>query len=134
MNRFRNRANIGPRLGREQAAPAPPCLWSSRSIHSPCPGERHLFVTEWFSTSEFKKHHQVDSDDDERFYHLRKVYAENMAEHRQNAFRVGLASIECGPVADGKLQFDFSRFDKLAQVFWDTGRMDLLETGFTSNL
>jgi hypothetical protein len=53
-----------------------------------------------------------------------------MAEHRQNAFRIGLEAIECRRRADGKLIFDFSRFDKMAQVFWDTRRMDLLETGF----
>jgi len=34
--------------------------------------------------------------------------------------------------ADGKLVFDFSRFDRWAEVFWDTGRMDLLETGFVA--
>ena len=96
------------------------------------PEERHVWVTEWFSTSEFTKHHQLDPSDDEHFYRLLKVYAENMAEHRQNVFRVGLESIECRSVADGKLEFDFSRFDKLAQVFWDTGRMDLLETGFVA--
>jgi len=94
------------------------------------PAERHLLVTEWFSTSEFKKHHQLDSYDSARFYHLLGVYARNMAEHRQNVFRVGLGSTESRRAADGKLEFDFSRFDQQAQVFWDTGRMDALETGF----
>ncbi len=96
------------------------------------PVERHVWVTEWFSTSEFTKHHQLAPSDDERFYRLLKGYAENMAEHRQNVFRVGLESIRCRRAADGKLEFDCSRFDKLAQVFWDTGRMDLLETGFVA--
>lgn len=94
------------------------------------PKERHVLVAEWFSTSEFTKHHYLAPSDEERFYRLLRVYAENMAEHRQNVFRVGLESVECRRVADGKLEFDYSRFDKLAQMFWDTGRMDLLETGF----
>lgn len=94
------------------------------------PEERHVWVTEWFSTSEFAKHHHLAPSDDEQFYRLLKVYAENMAAHRQNVFRVGLESIKCSRGADRKLEFDFSRFDKLAEVFWDTGRMDLLETGF----
>jgi hypothetical protein len=94
------------------------------------PEERHVWVTEWFSTSEFSKHHHMAPSDEEHFYRLLKVYAENMAEHRQNVFRVGLESVESRIMADGKLEFDFARFDKLAQVFWDTGRMDLLETGF----
>jgi len=29
-----------------------------------------------------------------------------------------------------KLQFDSRRFDRWAQVFWDTGRMDRLRDGF----
>jgi hypothetical protein len=94
------------------------------------PAERHLAVTEWFSTSQFRKHHQLDPVDDVRFFRLLKLYAENMADHRQNMFRVGLGSVECRRGTDGKLNFDFSRFDSLAQVFWDTGRMDWLETGF----
>ena len=66
------------------------------------PEKRHLLVTEWFSTSEFRKHHQLDPADDERFFRLLKVYAGNMVEHRQNVFRLGLDSIECY-LADGKL-------------------------------
>ena len=30
---------------------------------------------------------------------------------------------------NGELTFDFSRFDQVAQVFWDTHKMDYLETG-----
>ncbi len=96
------------------------------------PKERHLFVTEWFSTYNFKKHHQVDPANQEEFWRLLKTYALNMAEHRQNAFRVSLGWIESRRDADGKLQFYFAKFDQLAQVFWDTGRMDLLETGFVA--
>ncbi len=94
------------------------------------PQERHLYVTEWFSTSQFRKHQQLDPSDSEGFYRLLKLYAENMAGHRQNVFRFGLGPIESRRNAQGRLEFDFSRFDKMAQVFWDTGRMDLLETGF----
>jgi len=96
------------------------------------PEQRHLLVTEWFSTSQFRKHHQLSSANEEDFFRLLKVYAQNMAEHRQNVFRVGLGEIESRRTADGKLEFDFSRFDKMAQVFWDTGCMDLLETGFVA--
>ncbi len=94
------------------------------------PEERHLWVTEWFSTSAFRRHHRLDPSDEDGFYRLLRVYAANMAEHRQNVFRMGQELIECRRAAEGKLEFDFSRFDKIAQVFWDSGRMDLLETGF----
>jgi hypothetical protein len=96
------------------------------------PDERHLMVTEWFSTGRFKQLHGIDPSDREAFYRMLGVYARNMAEHRQNVFRVPLDLITSARSSDGKLTFDFSRFDKWAEVFWSTGRMDLLETGFVA--
>jgi len=96
------------------------------------PDERHLMVTEWYSTSDFKKFHDIDTQDSEEFYEMLKVYAQNMAEHRQNVFRVSMDLITSKQQANGKLEFDFSRFDKWADIFWNTGRMDLLETGFVA--
>lgn len=103
------------------------------------PDERHLMVTEWYTTSSFRKFHDistghlaVDTSDADRFYRMLKVYAENMAEHRQNVFRVSLDLIISKQEANGRLKFDFSRFDKWADVFWNTERMDLLETGFVA--
>jgi Glycoside hydrolase 123, catalytic domain/Glycoside hydrolase 123 N-terminal domain len=94
------------------------------------PDKRHLMVTEWYTTSNFKKFHGIDTSDSESFYKMLGVYARNMAEHRQNVFRVSLGLI-AGELDDkGKLKFDFTKFDKWADVFWNTGRMDLLETGF----
>ncbi len=96
------------------------------------PDERHLMVTEWYTTNSFNKFHGIDTSDSRRFYEMLKVYAENMAEHRQNVFRVSLDLITRKQEADGRLKFDFSRFDKWADVFWNTERMDLLETGFVA--
>ncbi len=96
------------------------------------PDERHLMITEWYTTNSFKKFHGIDTSDSRRFYEMLKVYAENMAEHRQNVFRVSLELITRKQEADGRLKFDFSRFDKWADVFWNTERMDLLETGFVA--
>jgi hypothetical protein len=96
------------------------------------PNERHLMVTEWYSTGRFKQFHGVDSSHPEEFYKMLRVYAENMAEHRQNVFRVSLGLIDSSQDSEGKLKFDFSRFDEWAQIFWNTGRMDLLETGFVA--
>ncbi len=95
------------------------------------PDERHLMVTEWYSTR-FEKFHDIASLDTERFYQMLGIYASNMAEHRQNVFRVSLDLISSKLDEDGTLKFDFSRFDKWAEVFWNTGRMDLLETGFVA--
>jgi hypothetical protein len=96
------------------------------------PDERHLMVTEWYSTGQFKQHHAVDSSEPERFFAMLRLYAKNMAEHRQNVFQVSLGLVRATRAADGKLRFDFSEFDRWAQVFWDTGRMDRLETGFVA--
>ena len=97
------------------------------------PDERHLMVTEWFSTSQFAKHHGIESLESERFFPMLRLYAQNMAEHRQNVFRVSLNLVRATRAAGGNLRFDFSEFDRWAQVFWDTGRMDLLETGFVAH-
>ena len=94
--------------------------------------ERHLMVTEWFSTGRFKQFHGVDSSDPDAYYKMLGVYARNMADHRQNVFRVAPELIAATRRSDGKLTFDFSRFDKWCEVFWSTGRMSLLETGFVA--
>ncbi|NUQ65756.1 MAG: DUF4091 domain-containing protein [Pirellulales bacterium] len=97
------------------------------------PDERHLMVTEWYSTHQFQRHHGIDPADKAAFFKMLKVYAENMAEHRQNVFQVNMELIRHTRAADGKLAFDFSDFDRWAEVFWGTGRMDLLETGFVAH-
>ncbi len=96
------------------------------------PDQRHLMVTEWFSTRQFKRWHGVEAADSEQYYKMLRVYAENMAEHRQNVFQASLDLVRNTETADGKLHCDFSQFDRWAQVFWDTGRMDRLETGFVA--
>ena len=96
------------------------------------PDERHLMVTKWYTTSKFKQFHGIDSTNSERFYEMLGTYARNMAEHRQNVFRVSLDLIAGKRDSRGELTFDFSKFDKWADVFWSTGRMNLLETGFVA--
>ena len=58
-----------------------------------------------------------------------RVYADNMVAHRQNVFQVPMGSVEIRRFPGGEFDFDFTRFDQIAQVFWDTGKMDYLETG-----
>jgi hypothetical protein len=97
------------------------------------PDARHLMVVEWFSTSQFKRHHAVESPDTPRFEQILQAYIENMVAHRHNTFRASLGLIESTLQADGALRLDFTAFDRWAQRFWDTGRMDLMETGFVAN-
>ncbi|MFB3787871.1 MAG: glycoside hydrolase domain-containing protein [bacterium] len=96
------------------------------------PEERHLQVTEWYSIGNFKKFHGIERGDSEEFYKMLALYAENMAAHRQNVFRLDLGLIAAARDAQGRLRFDFSKFDRWAEVFWNTGKMDRLETGFVA--
>jgi hypothetical protein len=94
------------------------------------PHERHLNVTMWYTTIVFDKFHHTGEMYSEKFFDMLKVYADNMANHRQNVFSVDINSIIIKQDAKVKLKFDFSLFDRWAQIFWDTRCMDLLETGF----
>jgi hypothetical protein len=94
------------------------------------PSARHLNLVEWYSTSRFPELHGIKEPFSEAWFDMLKIYAENMAAHRQNVFRVPMNSIEIRKLKSNELEFDFSRFDKTADVFWNTGRMDYLETGF----
>jgi len=96
------------------------------------PDQRHIMATEWFSTGQFKKFHGVDSAQSDRYWEILRAYAKNMAEHRQNVFEVSLDPVKSSLATDGKLRFDFADFDRYAQVFWDTGRMSAMETGFVA--
>jgi hypothetical protein len=96
------------------------------------PDERHLLMTLWYTTRGFRQHHGIDPGDSEQSDGMLRKYAENMANHRQNVFRVSLELIECVLAADGALRCNFDRFDRWAQVFWDTGCMNAMETGFVA--
>ena len=93
------------------------------------PMERHLKVTEWFSTNYFPKFHGIKEKYSKAWFDMLSIYAENMVAHRQNIFRVPMNAVEIRKTMQGELEFDFSRFDQMAQVFWDTQKMDYLETG-----
>jgi len=94
------------------------------------PSERHLKIVEWYSTSRFPEFHGIKDQYSEAWFNMLKIYAKNMVTHRQNTFRVPINSIVIRKSETKELEFDFSRFDKVAQVFWDTKKMDWLETGF----
>jgi hypothetical protein len=93
------------------------------------PAKRNLKVTEWYSTGDFERFHGIKERYSPEWFAMLRKYAENMAAHRQNVFQVPMSAIEIRRNEDGRLVFDFTRFDQIAQVFWDTKRMDYLETG-----
>jgi len=93
------------------------------------PNDRHLKVAEWFSTRNFEKFHGIKEMYSDEWYDMLEKYAENLVKHRQNVFQVPMNTIDIQLLENGKMEFDFSRFDQIAQVFWDTEKMDYLETG-----
>jgi hypothetical protein len=97
------------------------------------PVERHLKVIEWHDMNDFEKFHGIKEKYSEEWFGMLRKYASNMASHRQNIFQVPMNVINIRNTKDGVLEFDYSRFDQIADVFWETGLMDMLETGFLAN-
>jgi len=93
------------------------------------PATRHLKVTEWYNTDGFDHFHGIHEMYSQPWFAMLRIYAGNMAAHRQNVFQVPMDAIEIQQPKKDQLTFDFTRFDQIAQVFWDTKKMDYLETG-----
>ena len=93
------------------------------------PDKRNLKVTEWYSTRSFEKQHGIKEKYSQEWFDVLRIYAKNMVEHRQNIFQVPMNTIEISKSKNGLFSFDFERFDQIANVFWETGNMDYLETG-----
>ncbi|HID08402.1 MAG TPA: DUF4091 domain-containing protein [Armatimonadetes bacterium] len=84
------------------------------------PNERHLYVTNWFNINNIAKAHNVELWS-EAFWQVLEAYARNMAEHRQNVFWVSIGLIEVYREPNGKLSFDYSRFDRYIELFMRAG-------------
>jgi hypothetical protein len=93
------------------------------------PEKRNLKVTEWYNTDNFARFHGIDEKYSSAWFAMLGKYAENMVEHRQNIFQVPMEAIDIQKATGGNLIFNFTRFDQIAQVFWDTKKMNFLETG-----
>lgn len=84
------------------------------------PDERHLYVTNWFSTGNIVGPVGAEPESEEFFMMLR-VYADNMASHRQNVFWIPWRLIKVTREPDGSLAFDYSKFDRYVETFLDAG-------------
>ncbi len=94
------------------------------------PEKQHLKIVEWYSTGDFEKYYGINTEYSDAWFSMLKTYADNMVAHKQNTFRVSMNTIKISRTSHGTFKFDFSLFDKTADVFWSTGKMDYLETGF----
>jgi hypothetical protein len=93
------------------------------------PHERSLHVTEWYSTNHFDRFHGISEKYSASWYEMLRTYARNMAEHRQNVFQVPINAIDIILSRNRQLEFEYEKFDNIARIFWQTGKMDYLETG-----
>ncbi len=93
------------------------------------PDKHHLKIAEWYSTTGFSKFHGINEIYSETWFKMLRKYAENMAEHRQNVFQNPASSVKISKDEGGNLEFDFTNFDKVADIFWKYGKMDFMETG-----
>ena len=90
------------------------------------PEERHLFATNWFSTRNIARSHQVQENSDE-FFTVLSAYARNMAEHRQNVFEVSPWLVKATREKEGKLTYDYLLFDRFIETFLQAGVRDRIE-------
>ena len=84
------------------------------------PDERHLLVTNWFNLNSIAKAHKVAAWSED-FWPVLERYARNMATHRQNVAYTPWTLVEVAREADGKLAFDYARFDRYVELFQRAG-------------
>jgi hypothetical protein len=90
------------------------------------PAERNLKMTNWVYLDQMARWHSCTLFD-ERFWQMVKVYAENMASHRQNMIIIPLyrfytdARLVDFAADGGNLLIDFTKFDRWVQTFLDAG-------------
>lgn len=90
------------------------------------PAERHLSYTNWINHGGLAKHHGVDMYSDEYFEILAK-YARAAAEHHQNILWISLGVVGISERADGRLEFDWTTFDRWVEVVSTNGCGRLIE-------
>ncbi|MBI3920648.1 MAG: DUF4091 domain-containing protein [Armatimonadetes bacterium] len=96
------------------------------------PGERHLFVTNWFSTANIARSHGV-KEWSEEFWKILAAYFRNMAAHRQNVAWVPWQLIKVVREPSGKLTLDYAVFDRYVECMEKTGVADRIEIQFIAS-
>jgi hypothetical protein len=94
------------------------------------PSERHLKIAVRYSVNNFEKYHGIKETYSQDWFDMLKVYADNMVAHRQNVCQASISTIKINQSKSGELEFDFTRFDQIVDVFMNTGKMDYIETGY----
>jgi hypothetical protein len=92
------------------------------------PDERTLKVTNWVSWGNIARYHGVPMWS-EAYWDLLRVYARNLAAHRQNVVITPIFELIDIRNAGGGLAFDFGRFDRFVGLFMQEGVIGYIEGG-----
>lgn len=92
-------------------------------------GQSRLWVTNWFSMQ--SRHMKIAPEpDSQEYWALLRRYARNMSEHRQNVALISPLSLATFSVGeDGRLEIDFSRFDRWVTIFIEERVIGRIEGG-----
>jgi len=90
------------------------------------PDERHLYLTNWFSTGHIAGAHGVEPLSEE-FWQILKRYAEDFAQHHQNVIYTPWQLITVFRESDGSLSFDYANFDRFVETFIEAGTAERIE-------
>ncbi len=88
-----------------------------------------LWVTDWFGVNSSHLDLKLEGNEEE-YYTLLGRFARNMAEHRHNVALISPLSLAIfSAAADGKLQVDWSKFDRFVTVCQEAGLVGMIEGG-----
>ncbi|MFA6241495.1 MAG: DUF4091 domain-containing protein, partial [Candidatus Hydrogenedentales bacterium] len=88
-----------------------------------------LWVTDWFGVNSSHLDLKLEGNEEE-YYALLARFARNMAEHRHNVALISPLSLAVFSAAsDGKLQVDWSKFDRFVSVCQEAGLVGMIEGG-----
>jgi len=96
------------------------------------PDESHLWVTNWFDPVRIARFHKVAPWSEEHWALLER-YGRNMAGHRQNVVLTPLSLISVTVESDGRLAFDYAKFDRWVQLFEKAGACRRIEIGHVAH-
>ncbi len=92
------------------------------------PDERSLKVTNWVSWGNIAHFHSTQMWS-EAYWQLLVAYARNLAAHRQNVVITPIFELIDFRADNGRLAFDFSRFDRFVELFRREGVIGYIEGG-----
>ncbi|MBN1345161.1 MAG: DUF4091 domain-containing protein [Phycisphaerae bacterium] len=123
---YRGQVNVTAQIAGKQVTATQPV---AVHVYKATVKQSRLWVTNWFAMH--ARHMRINpKPESDEYYALLRRYARNMADHRQNVALIpplSLATFTPGP--DGKLQIDFSRFDRWVEIFKQEGVIGLIEGG-----